>query len=106
MSHANTNIIYPQSTDRTASWQVREDSDDYGNSKGRSGPSYPLVGLQDRLTDRLERAKALTHLLQTADILLEHAVRDTARVLEEHIEQAQEATAQMWERIRQEKRDS
>ncbi len=31
MSHANTNIIYPQSTDRTAAWQVREDGDDYGN---------------------------------------------------------------------------
>ena len=100
MSH--TNVIYPQSTNRTASWQIREDDDTYGK---RTAVSYPLIGLQDRLSDRLERARALTHLLQSADILLEHVVHDTARVLEEHIEQAQEANVQMWERIRQEKKD-
>jgi hypothetical protein len=101
MSH--TNVIYPQSIDRNpAAWQVREDDDNYSK---RAPVSYPLIGLQDRLSDRLERARAMTHLLQSADILLEYVVRDTARVLEEHIEQAQEANAQMWERIRQEKRD-
>jgi len=105
MSHVNTNVIYPQSTDRTASWQVREDGDDYGNSKGRSGPSYPLVGLQDRLNDRLHRAHAIASLLHSADYLLEKDTRETALVLEELIEQAQEASAQMWERIRQEKKD-
>lgn len=103
MSHANTNIIYPQSTDRNPTvWQVREDGDDYDNGS----LSYPLLELHDRITDRLARAEALACLLQTADNPPDHATRVTAIVLQELIQQTQEANEKLWERIRQTRQDN
>jgi hypothetical protein len=103
MSH--TNVIYPQSIDRDpAAWQVRED-DDHGSSKGKSAvQTVSLLDLHDRVIDRLDRAKAMAHLLQTADIQLAHVVRDTALVLEEHIEQAQTASRRVWDYMQREKK--
>jgi hypothetical protein len=105
MSHANTNVIYPQSTDRNpATWQVREGDDDDGKGSNSNVQTVSLLDLQDRIIDRLDRARALSQLLQTADIQLEHAIRDTALVLEEHIEQAQRTSRRMWEYIQRERR--
>jgi hypothetical protein len=107
MSHANTNVIYPQSTDRDLSrWQVREDDDDHGKGSNSSSnvQTVSLLDLQDRIIDRLDRARALSQLLQTADIQLEHVVRDTALVLEEHIEQAQRTSRRAWEYIQRERK--
>ena len=87
MSHANTNVIYPQSTDRTASWQVREDGDDYG--KGNNNVQrVSLSDLHDRVIERLDRARALTHLLKTAETQAGEVTQHTLGAIEEHIEQA------------------
>jgi len=105
MSHANTNIIYPQSTPRTATWQVREDGDDYGSNKGNSNvQSVSLSDLHNRVLDRLDRAKALLHLLKTADKQTDDIIQHTAAVLEEHIEQAQTTSNRMWGYIQRERR--
>ncbi len=102
---SQTNIIYPQSTDRTASWQVREDGDDYDNSKGDSEVrTVSLLDLHDRVIDRLSRAKAMTRLLQTADTQSDGAIQVTAIVLEEHIEQALTTSERMWGYIQRERR--
>jgi len=105
MSHANTNVIYPQSTTRTASWQVREDGDDYGSNKGNNNvQSVSLSDLHNRVLDRLDRAKALLHLLKTADSPADDIIQHTAAVLEEHIEQAQTTSNRMWGYIQRERR--
>jgi 3-oxoacyl-(acyl-carrier-protein) synthase len=106
MSHANTNVIYPQSTDRDLSrWQVREDDDDYGNSKGKSAvQTISLLDLHNRVIDRLDRAKALTHLLQTADTQMDDTIQMNVAMLEELIEQAQRTSSRMWEYIQRERK--
>lgn len=102
MSHANTNVIYPQSIDRNpATWQVREGDDDDGTNRVQT---VSLLDLHNRVIDRLDRARALSQLLHTADLQLEHVVRDTALILEEHIEQAQRTSRRMWEYIQRERR--
>ncbi len=94
MSHANTNIIYPQSTDRDPShWQVREDDEDYGEL------SRKLLELHDRITDRLVRADALSYLMQTAENPPEHATRITAMLLQDLIQEAQQANEKLWEAV-------
>ena len=104
MSH--TNVIYPQSIDRDpAAWQVREDDDDHGSSKGNSVQTVSLLDLHDRVINRLDRAKALTYLLQTADTKEEASIHVTAILLEELIEQAQGTSERMWSYIKREKRD-
>ena len=105
MSH--TNVIYPQSTDRDLSrWQVREDDDDHGNSKGSNSnvQTVSLLDLHDRVINRLDRAKALTYLLQTADTKEEASIHVTAILLEELIEQAQGTSERMWGYIQRERR--
>ena len=90
---SQTNIIYPQSTDRTAAWQVREDGDDYGKL------SRKLLELHDLITDRLVRADALTYLMQTAENPQEHAPRITAMLLQDLIQDAQQANEKLWEEV-------
>ena len=85
-------------------WQVREDDDDYGKGSNSNVQTVSLLDLHDRVIDRLDRARALSYLLQTADIQLAHVVRDTALVLEEHIEQAQRTSRRMWEYVQRERR--
>ncbi len=105
MSHVNTNIIYPQSTDRTAAWQVREDGDDY--DKGSSGvQTVSLLDLHVRIIGRLDRAKAMACLLQTADTKMDDTISMTAAMLEELIEQAQSDGRRMLKYIQREKRGS
>ncbi len=101
MSQANTNVIYPQSTDRTASWQVREDGDDYGNREVRT---TSLSDMHNRILERLDRAKALTHLLKTADTPSDEVIQHTASVIEELIVLAQSTSRKMWEFVQREKR--
>jgi len=103
MSHTNTNIIYPQSTDRTAAWQIREDRDDYGKDT-KNVQRVSLSDLHNRVLDRLDRAKALLHLLKTADKQTDDIIQHTAAVLEEHIEQAQTTSNRMWGYIQKERR--
>ena len=106
MSHANTHVIYPQSIDRIpATWQVREDDDDYGSKGNSSVQTVSLLDLHDRVIDRLDRAKALTYLLQTANTKEEASIHVTAILLEELIEQAQGTSERMWGYIQREKRD-
>jgi len=94
MSQANTNITYPQSTDRDPShWQVREDEDDYGKLSSK------LLELHDRITDRLVRADALTYLMQTAENSPEHANRSAAILLQDLIQEAQTANEKLWDEI-------
>ncbi len=94
MSHAKANVIYPQSTDRDFSrWQVREDEDDYGKL------SRKLLELHDLITDRLVRADALTYLMQTAENPPEHATRITAMLLQDLIQEAQQANEKLWEEV-------
>ncbi len=104
MSHANTNIIYPQSTDRTAAWQVREDGDDYGKGSNSNVQSVSLSDLHNRVLERLDRAKALTHLLKTADTQADNVIQHTLGTIEEHIEQAQGTSERMWGYIQRERR--
>jgi hypothetical protein len=90
MSHANTNLIYPQSTDRDLSrWQVREEEDD--------ALSRRLLELHERITDRLLRADALAQLMQTAEDPPEHATQLTAMLLQDLIQEAQTANEKLWE---------
>ncbi len=94
MSHVNTNVTYPQFTDRNPSrWQVREDEDDYGKL------SRKLLELHDLITDRLVRADALTYLMQTAENPPEHATRITAMLLQDLIQEAQKANEKLWEEV-------
>jgi hypothetical protein len=104
MSH--TNVIYPQSIDRNpAAWQVREDDDDHGNSKGSSNvQTVSLLDLHNRVLERLDRAKALLHLLKTADTQADDIIQHTAAVLEEHIEQAQRTSRRVWDYMQREKK--
>jgi hypothetical protein len=105
MSHANTHVIYPQSIDRNpVAWQVREDDDDYGKGSNNNVQTVSLLDLHNRVIERLDRAKSLIRLLQTADTQMEHVVRDTALVLEEHIEQAQTTSRRVWDYMQREKR--
>lgn len=97
MSQANTNIIYPQSTNRDpVLWQIREDDDDYRNSELGTA----ILKLVDLITDRLVRADALTYLMQTAENPPEHATRITAMLLQDLIQEAQRANEEMWEKVR------
>ncbi|WP_428623525.1 hypothetical protein [Sedimenticola sp.] len=101
MSH--TNIIYPQSTHRNIAWQVREDGDDYG--KGSNNVQrVSLSDLHDRVIERLDRAKALTHLLKTAETQADDVTQHTLGAIEEHIEQAQTTSNRMWGYIQRERR--
>ena len=105
MSHANTNVIYPQSIDRNpATWQVREDDDDYGKGRNSSVQTVSLLDLHDRVIDRLDRARALTYLLQTADTQDKASIHVTAILLEELIEQAQKTSERMLSYIQRERR--
>jgi len=104
MSYTNTNVIYPQSTDRTTAWQVREDGDDYGKGSNSNVQRVSLSDLHNRVLDRLDRAKALLHLLKTADKQTDDIIQHTAAVLEEHIEQAQTTSNRMWGYIQRERR--
>ncbi len=106
MSHANTNIIYPQSTHRNIAWQVREDGDDYGKGSDSNVQSVSLLDLHVRVIDRLDRAKAMACLLQTADTKMDDAIPMTAAMLEELIEQAQSDSRRMLKYIQREKRGS
>ncbi len=106
MSHANTNIIYPQSTDRTASWQVREDGDDYDKGNSSNVQRVSLSDLHDRVIEQLDRAKALTHLLKTAETQADDVTQHTLGAIEEHIEQAQTTSNRMWGYIQRERRGS
>jgi hypothetical protein len=91
---SQTKIIYPQSTDRDFSrWQVREDEDDYGKL------SRKLLELHELITDRLIRADALTYLMQTAENPPEHATRITAMLLQDLIQDAQQANEKLWEEV-------
>ncbi len=95
MSHANTNVIYPQSTDRDLShWQVREDDDDYGNL------NHSIQALINHITDRLIRADALAEIMQTAENPPEHATRITAMLLQDLIRETQEANEKLWDELR------
>jgi hypothetical protein len=101
MSHANTHVIYPQSIERNpATWQVRE-GDEEDNAKPVQTVS--LLDLHDRVIDRLDRAKALTYLLQTADTQMDGAIKVTAILLEELIEQAQVSSERVWKYVQREK---
>jgi len=94
MSHINTNITYPQSTDHDLSrWQVREEEDDYGKLRSK------LLKLHDLITDRLVRADALTYLMQTAENPPEHANRITAMLLQDLIQEAQTANEKLWDEV-------
>ncbi len=104
MSHVNTNIIYPQSTDRTAAWQVREDGDDYGKDEKSNVRTTSLSDMHNRIHERLDRARALIHLLKTADTQADDAIPLTAVVIEDLIESAQFTSRKMWEFIQREKR--
>ncbi len=91
---SQTNITYPQSTDRDLSrWQVREDDEDYGKL------SRKLLELHDRITDRLVRADALSYLMQTAENPPEHATQITAMLLQDLIQEAQQANEKLWEAV-------
>jgi hypothetical protein len=104
MSQANTHVIYPQSIDRNpAAWQIREDDDDYGKSSSNV-QTVSLLDLHDRVINRLDRAKALTYLLQTADTQMDGAIKVTAILLEELIEQAQGTSERMWNYIQRERK--
>ena len=101
MSHANTNVIYPQSIERNpATWQVREGDDDDGTNRVQT---VSLLDLHDRVIDRLDRAKALSYLLQTADTQMDGAIKVTAILLEELIEQAQGTSERLWKYVQMEK---
>ena len=92
---SQTIITYPQSIERNpATWQVREDEDDYGKL------SSQLLELHDLITDRLVRADALTYLMQTAENPPEHATRITAMLLQDLIQDAQQANEKLWEKVR------
>jgi hypothetical protein len=92
MSHSN--VIYPQSIKHhSAIWRVREDEDDYGKL------SRKLLELHDLITDRLVRADALTYLMQTAENPPEHATRITAMLLQDLIQEAQQANEKLWEEL-------
>jgi len=94
MSQANTHITYPQSPDRDLThWQVREEEDDYGKLRSK------LLELHDRITDRLVRADALTYLMQTAENPPEHANRITAMLLQDLIQETQEANEKLWDEV-------
>jgi hypothetical protein len=102
MSH--TNVIYPQSIDRNpAAWQVREDDDDYGKGSNNV-QTVSLLDLHNRVIERLDRAKALLHLLKTADTQADDVIQHTAAVLEEHIEQAQTTSKRVWDYMQREKK--
>ena len=97
MSHANTNVIYPQSLERyPARWQVRENDDNYGNKS----LSRSILELIDHITDRLIRADALAEIIQTVENPPEHATRITAMLLQDLIRETQEANEKLWEEIR------
>jgi hypothetical protein len=97
MSHANTHVIYPQSSDRDpVRWQVREDDEDYVKSELGTA----ILKLIDLITDRLDRADTLTYLMQTAENPPEHATRITAMLLQDLIQEAQEANEKLWELVR------
>ncbi len=91
---SQTNVIYPQSTDRDLSrWQVREDNDDYGNL------SHQLQELINTITDRLIRAEALAEILQTSENPPEHATRITAMFLQDMIRETQQANEKLWDEL-------
>ncbi len=103
MSHAN--ITYPQSTRHGPTlfhpWQIREDGDDYTtDSEGDNTPADTLLALTDRITERLTRAEALTWILQSAEQPPEQALKVTAMLLLDLIQEAREANEKVWEQIR------
>lgn len=103
MSH--TNISYPQSTRHNLSlchhWQVHEDGDDYNtDSEGRENPAEKLLELTDHITERLTRAEALAWILQSAEQPPEHALKVTAMLIQDLIQEAREANEEVWELVR------
>ncbi len=100
------NITYPQSIESDVSrWQVREDGDDYGSNKGNNNvQSVSLSDLHNRVLDRLDRAKAMLHLLKTADTQPDDVLQHTVAILEEHIEQAQTTSRRVWDYMQREKK--
>lgn len=96
MSHANTHVIYPQFIERNPALQIREDDDEYRSSE----LSTSILKLVDLITDRLVRADALTYLMQNAENPPEHATRITAMLLQDLIQEAQEANEKLWELVR------
>jgi len=103
MSH--TNITYPQSTRHNLSlchpWQIREDGDDYTtDSEGDNNPAETLLSLTDHITERLTRAEALAWILQSAEQSPEHAVKVTAMILLDLIQDARETNEKVWEQVR------
>jgi hypothetical protein len=101
---SQTNVIYPQSTGRNTSWQVREDGDDYGKESNSNVRTTSLSDMHNRIHERLDRAKALIHLLKSADTQADDTIRLTADVVEDLIEKAQGTSLKMWEFIQREKR--
>jgi hypothetical protein len=83
-----TNIIYPQATNRNAFWQVREDGDDYGKDSNSNVRTTSLHDMHNRIYERLDRSKALIHLLKTADTQSDDAIQLTAVAIEELIDKA------------------
>ena len=100
---SQTNVIYPQSTHRNIAWQVREDGDDYDKGS-RNVQTVSLLDLHNRVLERLDRARALIHLLKTADTQADDVIQHTAAVLEEHIEQAQRTSRRVWDYVQREKK--
>ena len=101
---SQTNVIYPQSTGHNASWQVREDGDDYGKESNSNVRTTSLSDMHNRIHERLDRARALIHLLKTADTQADDTIQLTADVIEDLIEKAQGTSRKMWEFIQREKR--
>jgi len=103
MSH--TNICYPQPTRHNLSlchpWQIHEDGDDYTtDSEGDNTPAETLLALTDRITERLISAEALAMLLNSAEQPPEHALKVTAMIILDLIQEAREANEKVWEQVR------
>lgn len=104
MSH--TNVTYLQSTRQGLSLchpvHVREDSDDYEtDSEGGEEYGETLLELTDCITERLTRAEALACVLQSAEQAPEHAIKVTAMLILDLIQEARETNEKVWEEIRQ-----
>jgi len=103
MSH--TNITYPQSTSHGLSlchsWQICEDGDDYTtDSEGDNNPADTLLSLTDHITERLTSAEALALILKSSEQPPEHAVKVTAMLILDLIQEAREANEKVWEQAR------
>ena len=94
---SQTTITYSQSLERDLSrWQIREEDDNYGNEN----LSRSILELINHITDRLIRADALAEIIQTAENPPEHATRITAMLLQDLIQEAQQANEKLWDKVR------